>query len=309
VADDIATTRFLDTSSARKARGAFFTPSGITQHIADWAIRTTADKVLEPSTGEAAFLSAAVDPTVHGVEIHAPSARAAFENISRAGGRSEITVKDFFLVKATPEFDAVIGNPPFIRYQEWTGTQRDRARFAALHQGVALTGLSSSWAAFVAHSAGFLRPGGRLGLVLPAELLSVNYAAPIRRFLLENFASVELVVFDEQVFPDAEADTVLVKADGWHRAPAGHASLRQTRNATTLSTLQSGTTWAPVDTTDRWTPMALSELTTDVMARLLRDGIFEPLEAYGDTTLGAVTGGNRFFAQRTRNSPPRPLED
>jgi adenine-specific DNA-methyltransferase len=295
----------LDTSTARKARGAFFTPEGITQHIAEWAVRSPADLVLEPSTGEAAFLTAAVErlvalgqtqPVVHGVEIHAPSAESANAIVAAAGGRAKITVSDFFLVDANPRFDAIIGNPPFIRYQDWTGKQRDRARFAALHQGVALTGLSSSWAAFVVHSAGFLKPGGRLGLVLPAELLSVNYAAPVRRFLLENFASVELVVFDEQVFSDAEADTVLVKADGWKQAPAGQASLRQTRNATTLGSLESGTTWAPVDTGDRWTPMALSDITTDVMARLATTGSFGPLEVYGDTTLGAVTGGNRFFA-------------
>ncbi|WP_138947253.1 N-6 DNA methylase [Plantibacter sp. M259] len=295
----------IDTSMARKARGAFFTPDGITRHIAQWAIRASSDNVLEPSTGEAAFLTAAVarlfalgatEPVVHGVEIHGPSAHAARSAVAAMGGQARVTVSDFFLVEAVPTFDAIIGNPPFIRYQDWTGKQRDRARFAALHQGVALTGLSSSWAAFVAHSAGFLKPGGRLGLVLPAELLSVNYAAPIRRFLLENFARVELVVFDEQVFPDAEADTVLVKADGWKQTPAGHAALRQTRNAATLESLECGTTWAPVDPADRWTPMALSETTATVMSRLAEDDAFGPLEAYGDTTLGAVTGGNRFFA-------------
>jgi adenine-specific DNA-methyltransferase len=37
--------------------------------------------------------------------------------------------------------------------------------------------------------------------VLPAELLSVNYAAPVRRYLTERFAHVRLVLFDERVFP------------------------------------------------------------------------------------------------------------
>jgi adenine-specific DNA-methyltransferase len=301
----------FDPATARKARGAFFTPAGITQHLAEWAIRSVDDRVLEPSTGEAAFLEAAVnrlrnlgsgEPIVDGVEIHAPSAHSAGA-IVKAGGRAQIRISDFFLVDAVASYDAIIGNPPFIRYQEWTGEQRDRARFAALQQGVALTGLASSWAAFVAHSAGFLRPGGRLGLVLPAELLSVNYAAPVRRFLLENFASVELVVFDEQVFPDAEADTVLVKADGWKQQSTGRALLRQTRNAKTLNTLNAGTSWAPLDTTARWTPMALSPSTAGIVEQLRADGVFAPLSEFGGTSLGAVTGGNRFFAlspQRVR---------
>ncbi len=47
---------------------------------------------------------------------------------------------------------------------------RSKALRAALAQGVRLTGLSSSWAAFTIHSAQFLKPTGRLALVLPAEL-------------------------------------------------------------------------------------------------------------------------------------------
>lgn len=293
-----------DPAAARKARGAFYTDPAITRHLAGWAIRGAADRVLEPSAGEAAFLTAAVErlrelgaeaPIVHGIEIHAPAATAARKLIAASGGRAQIKVSDFFLVEAKPRHDAVIGNPPFIRYQDWTGSQRDRARFAALQQGVALTGLASSWAAFVVHSAAHLKPGGRLGMVLPAELLTVNYAAPVRRFLLENFASVELVVFDEQVFPDAEADTVLVKADGWKGEPAGVATLRQTRNASTLSELAEGTTWTTVDPADRWLAQPLSTAAVDGVSRLL-DGPFGKLQDLGETSLGAVTGANRYFA-------------
>jgi len=310
-----------DPAAARKARGAFFTSDGITQHLATWAVRDVEDRVLEPSAGEAAFLVAATRrlrdlgasrPVVHGVEIHARSARAARAAVRNEGGEARIRVSDFFLVDAVPAYDAVIGNPPFIRYQDWTGEQRDRARFAALQQGVALTGLASSWAAFVVHAAGSLKPGGRLGMVLPAELLSVNYAAPVRRFLLERFQSVELVVFDEQVFADAEADTVLVKAEGWGGTPTGRATLRQTRNADTLADLQGGTNWIPGDLEDRWRPQPLSPASIEVITQFLGDGSFVPLLEHGETSLGAVTGANRFFTlsparARTLGIPQRDL--
>lgn len=294
-----------DSAEARKSRGAFFTPDAVTRHLAEWAIRRRDDLVLEPSAGEAAFLMAAnrrlldlgaEQPIVHGVEIHEASAMTAANLIQSAGGEARIRVSDFFLVNADRGFDAVIGNPPFIRYQDWTGEQRDRARFAALQQGVALTGLASSWAPFVVHAAAHLKPGGRLGMVLPAELLSVNYAAPIRRFLLERFATVELVVFEEQLFDDAEADTVLVKADGWKLPPAGRATLRQTRNADSLGALEGGSTWEPKNADDRWMPQVLRPQTADVVARFLGEETFVPLQHYGETSLGAVTGGNRFFA-------------
>lgn len=294
-----------DSTSARKARGAFYTDDAIATHLADWAVRAPSDRVLEPSAGEASFLVAAVgrlrelgaeNPTVYGVEIHPPAAKAARQLILSAGGRGDIRVSDFFVTNTRPVHDAVIGNPPFIRYQDWTGAQRDRARFSALQQGVALSGLASSWAPFVVHAAAQLKVGGRLGMVLPAELLTVNYAAPVRRFLLENFGSVELVVFDEQVFPDAEADTVLVKADGWRRSPSGVARLSQTRNASTLAGLDGGVTWTPQSPTDRWFAQPLSTTSLDAIAAAIVAGLFGPLQNYGETSLGAVTGANRYFA-------------
>lgn len=298
-----------DTAAARKARGAFFTPDGVTQHLAAWAIQNADDTVLEPSAGEAAFLVAAVarlrelgagEPVVHGVELHHQSARVAREVVAEAGGTARVRVSDFFLIEPRGTFSAVIGNPPFIRYQDFSGEARDRARFAAQAQGVALTGLASSWAAFVVHAAAHLRPGGRLGMVLPAELLSTNYAAPVREFLLSRFESVELVTFETQIFPDAEADTVLVKAAGWLGEPAGVATLRQTRDASTLGSLHEGTTWATTDPSARWTPLHIRDATVEAITDLIPSGAFVPLQELGDTTLGMVTGANRFFTLSPR---------
>ena len=203
-----------DPARHRKARGAFFTPAAITAYLAAWAIRTPADRVLEPSCGEASFLLAAgerlralgapadrLGGQLHGVEIHAASARQAARLLAEHGLRAGIEVVDFFDRAPAPVFDAVIGNPPYVRYQNFSGEARARAQLAALAAGVRLTGLSSSWAAFTIHASRFLRPEGRLALVLPGELLTVNYAAQVRRFLLQRFARVRLVLFDTRVFP------------------------------------------------------------------------------------------------------------
>lgn len=159
----------VDTAAVRKARGAFFTPGKITDFIAAWAIRDAAGRVLEPSAGDAAFLTAAVArlralgsgpaPVVHGVEIHGESVRQATVRVTAAGGVPRIVESDFFLVDPDPSYSVVIGNPPYIRYQDFSGTARARSRAAALRVGVAQTGLASSWAAFTVHSALFLEPG------------------------------------------------------------------------------------------------------------------------------------------------------
>lgn len=296
-----------DTPALRKERGAFFTPDEITRFVANWAIRKPDDLVLEPSAGDAAFLIAAVrrlrelsagadlQPTVNGVEIHAHSARIASQRVREAGGKATIRHSDFFTVEPEPVYDAVIGNPPYIRYQDFSGESRIRSREAALRGGVSLTGLASSWAAFTVHSAMFLKQGGRLGLVLPAELLSVNYAAPVRRFLFNCFREVQLVLFDEQVFPGAEADVVLLLADGYLEGPANHATIRQSKNAAELAALGTGLIWTPTDPAAKWTSSLIDPKAIEPVHALLQCGLFTNLETWGDTTLGIVTGNNKYF--------------
>jgi len=263
---------------------------------------------MEPSAGDAAFLVAAVErlsqlslregmePEVDGVEIHAHSADLARQRVREAGGKAHVRQSDFFDVAPEPVYDAVIGNPPYIRYQNFSGEARAKSREAALRGGVALSGLASSWAAFTVHSALFLRPGGRLGLVLPAELLTVNYAAPVRQFLFDRFRKVELVLFTEQVFPEAEADVVLLLAEGYGEGPAGHATIRQAKNAESLSTLEAGQAWKPADPAGKWTGSLVDQAALDALGSLMSGGHFAPLEAWGDTTLGIVTGNNKYFA-------------
>lgn len=297
-----------DTPDLRKGRGAFFTPDGITEFVAKWAIRSGSDRVLEPSAGDAAFLVTAIErlaklrrgkgnePEVDGVEIHAHSARVARQRVREAGGKARVRQSDFFDLAPEPVYDAVIGNPPYIRYQSFSGEARAKSRQAALRGGVALTGLASSWAAFTVHSALFLKHGGRLGLVLPAELLSVNYAAPVRQFLFERFRQVQLVLFAQQVFPEAEADVVLLLADGYGEGPAGHAVIRQAKNAEGLVTLEEGSAWTPADPAGKWTGSLVDQGALETLAILTCEGQFAPLESWGDTTLGIVTGNNKYFA-------------
>jgi len=52
---------------------------------------------------------------------------------------AHIHVADFFDFQAPPKYDAVIGNPPYIRYQDFAGFARAKGLEAALAQGVRLT--------------------------------------------------------------------------------------------------------------------------------------------------------------------------
>lgn len=293
-------------TAEEKSRGAFFTPAAIARYLAGWAVRGQWDKILEPSCGEASFLTAAAErlqaiggdsvawhAQLHGVDLHPESVATSVRHLRDRGFDGSIAQGDFFEFALGQRYDAVLGNPPFVRYQDFSGIARARSMEAALAQGVRLSGLASSWAAFVVKSAQHLAPGGRLALVLPAELLSVGYAAEVRRFLLRRFAKLKLVTFEERLFPGVLEDVVLLLAEG--EGGAASFELHQTKNAATLQ--EGAESWQPYAPADgaKWTPALLTATAFSEYEKLAAE-MCEGLAAWGRTYLGSVTGNNKFFS-------------
>jgi hypothetical protein len=91
---------------------------------------------------------------------------------------------------AQPGFDAVIGNPPWISYAGRAAqpiAPGRRAVFARTYASFA--GYRSLQAMFVERAASLLRPGGRLGLLVPASMSELDGYAPARRAHDERCAS------------------------------------------------------------------------------------------------------------------------
>jgi len=299
----------------RKARGAFFTPPEIAEFLASWAVhRNPAARVLDPTCGEAVFLLSAarhlrslgcepsdLDRQVLGIDLHRPSLDESMRLLEAEGLDAHLIAADVFALDTPdqlgcplPPVDAVIGNPPFVRYHEHRGVSRQLSVAAALRQGVRLSGLASSWAATLVHACGFLKPGGRLAMVLPAELLSVHYAEPVRRWLRSRFDGVTLVMFERLQFEDALERVVLVMAHG--SGGCDSFTLVHVDDATDLATLHVGDTVGVAPTSDgKWTDLLLP-LHQRRLYRRVVNASYSPLGDYGSPELGTVTGGNAFFA-------------
>lgn len=292
-------------AKSQKARGAFFTPSQISKFLVEWAVRSAKDDVLEPSCGDAAFLLPAaarltqlgardLPAQLYGVDIHQPSVSAASTLLSANGFGASIDCCDFFDMDPKRSFDAVVGNPPFVRYQEFSGSARSKGLRAALAHGVRLTALASSWAAFTIHASSFLRDDGRLALVLPAELLSVSYASQVRKFLLGRFATVKLIVFEELVFPGVLEDVVLLLAEG--RGSSNHFEVYQVRNADALPVLETSLRYGFTPLNDeKWTPALIPGEALKTYREVTASSSFSRLVDWGEIYLGSVTGNNGFF--------------
>ena len=115
----------------------------------------------------------------------------------------------------TPGFDAILGNPPWEMVRGDTGDEDARgARRSAAAQltrfvrqsGVykaCADGHANHYQMFVERSVSLLKPGGRLGLVLPWGLASDHGSAALRRLLFERCATDTIVGFENSrgIFP------------------------------------------------------------------------------------------------------------
>jgi len=198
-------------SSNRKRLGQFFTPSNVASSLVKWVAPSPSTRLLDPSCGDGAFLRHHKKSV--GIELDPAQAWQARENAPSA----LVHCGDFFVWagKTRERFEAIAGNPPFIRYQSFSGAARAQALAAASLMGGDFSALTSSWAPFILVSAGLLKPGGRMAFVVPAEIGHANYAKVLIEALCCHFSDVHVVACRRKLFPEISEDCWLLSCHGF----------------------------------------------------------------------------------------------
>lgn len=234
--------------TSRKVRGGYYTPHALADYLCRWAIRSRADRVIEPSCGDGSFVSSAAsllgeDGSITAVEVVPEEIEKARGAVTGVLPPIDWKCASFFDVAPDlirgQRYDVAIGNPPFIRFQYFDKRERERAFRLVSSFGYRPNGLSNAWTAFIQLAAELLADGGRLAMVVPAELLQVQYAAELRHRLPMLFDDVFVIAFDELVFPDIQQEVLLLLGEGRNRnrTACGRLHTRQVVNGEELPTL------------------------------------------------------------------------
>ena len=98
---------------------------------------------------------------------------------------AEVINDDFhhFCLSTSRRFDLVVGNPPFICYQYYDEGQQRLASEIFSKVGLKRSKLTNAWVTFVVGCSQLLKEHGKMGFVIPSELLQVTYAQQLRQFL------------------------------------------------------------------------------------------------------------------------------
>ena len=181
--------KLIENATAEKLRGGFYTPELIAEFILLWGINGIKNlDILEPSCGDGVFLEQlkilkAQYNSITAIEYDDEEAQKA-DKIDLEN--KQIINDDFhtYCNNTLQRFDLIVGNPPYIRYQFFDRQQQVEAEDIFIKAGLTYSKLTNAWVSFVVGSSLLLKDkGGKIGFVLPAEVLQVSYALQLRQFI------------------------------------------------------------------------------------------------------------------------------
>ena len=108
-------------------------------------------------------------------------------------------------------FDAIIGNPPYIRIQTLQESDPESVNYLKEHYAAAAKGNYDIYVVFVEHALSLLNSIGRLGYILPHKFFNAKYGQPLRKIIADGRHLTDVVHFgDQQVFTGATTYTCLL---------------------------------------------------------------------------------------------------
>jgi adenine-specific DNA-methyltransferase len=315
----------------QKLRGGYYTPDELSGYLTNWAIRSGDEKILEPSCGDGNFIDSILrrlsDLKKEGYKISAKITAVELEEgeLKKAKSRlsnynfpkidTDFICGDFFALfsrlKKMEGYDVVLGNPPFIRFQYFDDESRKKAFFHLRNATYSPTKLANAWAAFVQLSIELLKEGGRLAMVLPAELLQIGYASELRKRLSAQFSHIVIVGFKKLVFPEIQQEVVLLLAEGKREISVLESDIHTIefgdgRELAASENLFDAVKHIPSKHSRplmKWTALFLSEKSFYALDDAQRSKLIVPLGKLANVDVGVVTGRNSFFVldEKTRN--------
>jgi adenine-specific DNA-methyltransferase len=301
---------FIEFESEQKLRGGFYTDLAIASFLARWIKSSEPQSLLEPSCGDGAFLKAIEEAQISSLK-RITACELNEQEADKAASRTHLSVQiqntDFlrwslFCGQNEEGFDAVVGNPPFIRYQYLPTKQQLLAEKIFSQLNLPFTKHTNAWVPFVLAAIRLLKPGGRLAMVIPSEIFHIPHAQSLRRYLTEQCSKILILDPEEIWFGDTLQGTVLLmteKKRAVSEKGMGVAIIpvksRQALNDDPEDYFQRATYTNGVTIEGKWMPVFLSLNERELLAKLkARDDI----KKFGDIAsvdVGIVTGANKFF--------------
>lgn len=294
--------QLIEDVSKQKLRGAYYTPPPIADFILRWGMNGSDNAdILEPSCGDGVFIECIAKGnmlfhSVTGIEYEEAEAdKAKAINLHD----SEVINSDFhrFCLVTDKRFDLIVGNPPFIRYQYYDEAQQKLADVIFERSKLKRTKLTNAWVTFVVGSCQLLKKKGKIGFVIPSELLMVKYAQQLRKFLAQTFNKINIISFENLVFEEIQQEVVILlcEKNETNEHLIEHIEVHDADGLQKLDPQRLEFPTKKIDFhTDKWTYYFLEKDELDFLEKIRKEKR-PKIETYADVEVGITTGSNDYF--------------
>lgn len=310
--------------NSNKLRGGYYTPELLANFIVSKTVHSKKIRILEPSCGDGKIVISLakrlhtlgisknqIHKHLLGIEIDTAEAAMARTNLGEFGvddPKKIIKTSEFFsyceknLINKV-SFGAVVGNPPFLRYQDFPDRIKKLAFKLMSDKGLKPIGHTNSWVPFLVISSLLLNENGLLAMIVPAQLFQVSYAAETRKFLSNYYQKLTILTFEKLVFDDILQDIVVLLGERNNSKNKGirvveYRDINELKlnGNKTLEIWNDRNNLKPLDhTKDKWTQYFLN---TDeiLLIRRLREKFQDKIcNEIMNVDIGVVTGRNKYF--------------
>lgn len=293
--------QLIRNATKQKLRGGFYSPKTISDFIVKWALSGNEScDILEPSAGDGVFIESVLKGdysynSFTAVEIEKGEA----EKIKKIPIKNlKVLINDFhqYCNNTKDKFDIIVGNPPYIRYQYFKKEQQKEAERIFNRAKLKYSMLMNSWCSFLVGCTYLLKENGKLGFVLPAELLQVSHAKLIRDYLIDNFIKISIVSFKKLIFDSVQQDVVLLLCQKGHGV--SHIEYIETEDDRSLKRINLHKLKNPqknIHSSLKWTTYFLEQRELDFLEEIRNRKDLCQISHLANVEVGITTGANEFF--------------
>lgn len=307
--------KFKSQQTAQKLRGGYYTPQNLADYVTKWVLASNPRTILEPSCGDGVFFQSLynnhsnIDLEIVGFEILDTEANKAQQLCAKLGFQNYSINKGDFLEWAccmlkdqNETFDGILGNPPFIRYQFLDKKFQEHTENIFDILKLHFTKHTNAWVPFVLSSVSLLKKGGRLGMVIPSEIINVMHAQSLRTYLGNICSKIVIIDPKEIWFSDTLQGAVILLVEKKYNIQ-DHSDGVSIKSVTGLDFLRqepqclfnesqaiNGETII-----GKWTKAILEKNELSLIKKIIHHPSVYKFDNIAKVEVGIVTGANDFF--------------
>ena len=299
---------FKKHESNQKLRGGYYTPKKISDLIVDYIKLYKPKEILEPSSGDGIFVDSIREkltykPRIDCFEIYKKEIIKIKKKfpLDKKIKLHNLDFLNWYLKNISKKisYDAILGNPPFIRYQYLDEKTQIIIQQIFDNFNLNFTKHTNIWVCFVVISIFLLRKGGVLGMVIPSELINVMHSSELRKLLVTHMKNIKIIEPYEKLF-DALQGTIILLAE--KKRVNSFSSTIYLSKIKNINNKKSKDYFGKHDRVrieagvDRkWTKFFLEADQLELLQKISKSNLIYKFNDIADADVGIVTGCNKFF--------------